>query len=300
MALDNFKFGKDLMEYVLKTGGQSTAATDDYAADVRSAIRKEYWRILKAEPWTWALSPTPGVLTTTAKTAVVVSSFSGATVTLSANLSPSQAGRKFYMDGNQSMYRITAHTSGTNTMTLDATYVDTPTGGNATIYQDEFAIDATAMRLWGPLNLRGQFEGIIDLINQTDFKARYGSSRVTAVGLTEVATEIRQNSAGAKQIQIAPWTEDQINIEYDFTPFHDLDFTGAGAGDTPHLRQEDRFVIAEYALWSLFRVKDDVIADSAWKRADKGYVDMVNAHISSSARSRMWSRRGASLGVGEF
>lgn len=297
MALENFVTGQDLLFYVLRTAGQSAAATDDYADQAKAAIRKEYWQILTMEPWNFALAADPGVVTTVAKVAAVISSFSGATVNLAAAITPSMAGRKFYMDGNQSMYRITAHTSGTDTMTLDADYVDEPQAGNATIYQDEYAMEANAMRIWSPLNLRGQFEGEVHLINEREFRARWGSSRVTAVGLTEVATEIRENSSGVKQIQIAPWTEDRINIEYDFTEFDDLDFTGSGAGDTPRLRLEDRWVVAEFALWSIYRTKDDSKADSAWKRATNKLEEMQTKHNKGSSRSRMWSRYRNSLGV---
>lgn len=297
MALEDQEFGQDLLFYCLKFGGQSASTSDDYADQAKAAIRSNYWQVLTRQPWTWALASTPGVITTAASISANAQSISGSTVTLTANQSTSLAGRKMYLDGNQSMYRITAHTANTPTLTLDATYVDIPTAGAVTIYQDEYTLEAKAMRAWGPLNLRGQFEGEVDLINNTEFKARYGSSRVTAVGLTEVATEIRQDSSGNKRIQIAPWSSDRINIEYDYTEFHDLDFTGAGADDTPRLRREDRWVIAELALFTLFRNKNDNLADSAWKRAQEKLRDMDAKFLASSSRNRLWARYRFSLGT---
>lgn len=294
MALEDFIYGLDLLYYVLKSGGQSASTTDDYVADAKAAIRKEYWQILCMEPWNFALAATPGVITTVASQNVTVLSIAGATVTLSANIAATQAGRKFYLNSNQAFYRISAHTAGTATLTLDATYVEDETAGPAVIFQDEYALSSSCMRLWGPLNLRGQFEGEIDLMGAKEFKAEYGDSRVSGIGITEAATEIRQDSSGNPQIQIAPWSEDRINIEYDYTEFHNLDFTGAGSGDTPKLRREDRWIIGERALWTLFRNKDDQIADSAWKRSEEGLMGLRDKHL-PKGRKRLWARSGNSL-----
>ncbi|MFQ5485145.1 MAG: hypothetical protein ACE5DO_07410 [Desulfobacterales bacterium] len=295
MALEDQTTGQDLLFYCLKFAGQSASTTDDYASDAKAAIRSNYWELLNKEPWPFALSSVPGVVTTVAEVKATAQSISSKTVTLSASISTSMAGRKMYMDGNQSMYRITAHTAGTNILTLDADYVDSETAGNITIYNDEYSLHANAMQVWGPFNLRGQFEREIDLINYNEFKAMYGYSRVTATGLTESATIIRNDSSGNMQIQIAPWSTDRINIEYDYTEFHDLDFTGSGVGDTPKLRREDRWIIAEFALWTLFRNKDDVLADSAWKRAEKGLERMVSKHLRKASKPRMWTRQRNSL-----
>ena len=293
MALEDFTYGLDLLYYVLKSGSQNAATSDRYAADVKAAIRKEYWEILCLEPWNFALASSPGVITTVAAQDVTVSSISGATVTLSATIATSQAGRKFYLDANQSMYRISAHTAGTATLTLDATYVEDQTSGAATIFQDEYSLASTAMRVWDPLYLRGQFEGELPIIGIKEFKARDGQ-HISVMGPPEAATEIRRDSSGYMRLQLAPWSEDRVNIEYDYTVFHDLDFTGAGAGDTPKLPREDRWIIGERALWTLFRNKDDSLADSAWKRAEAGINSLRDKNL-KRGRSRLWSRSGNSL-----
>lgn len=297
MALEDLISGKDLLFYVLGFAGQSKSTTDDYADQAKAAIRANYWELLCLEKWPFAMAASPGVVTTVAKQAVTVSSISGITVTLSATIATSMAGRKFFVDSNQAVYRISAHTAGTATLTLDATYVETETSGAGTIYQDEYALNSNCMKPWSPMNLRGQFEGEIDIINPNEFKAKYGSSRTSSTGYTEDATIVRNDSSGNMQIQIAPWSEDRINIEYDYTEFANLDFSGAGAGDTPKPRQEDRWVIAEFALWTIFRNKDDNLADSAFIRANKKLEEMKGRLI-PYGRPKVWVRSKNSLSMG--
>jgi hypothetical protein len=199
------------------------------------------------------------------------------------------AGRKFYVNSNQAIYRVSAHTAGTAILTLDASYIEDETSGTGTIYQDEYALNANCMRLWSPMRLRGGLKGEIEVINDKEFEARYGGAWNAAVGFTDVAREIRQDSSGNKQIQVAPWPEDAINIEYDYTEYHNLDFSGAGAGDTPKLRKEDRWVIAERALFVLYRNKNDNLADSAWLRQENKLKEMRNIYL-PKGKSRLWVR----------
>lgn len=295
MPIEDMVFGLDLLKYTLSFGGQSESTSDDYATQVKAAIRSTYWGILALEPWSFALASSPGVISTIAKQSVSVSSISGTTVTLSDTIAATMVGRKFYMTSNQAVYRISAHTAGTATLTLDATYVETETSGAGAIFQDEYALNSNCMRLWAPLRLRGGLKGEVDLINDKEFEATYGGTWVSSVGFTEAAREVRQDSSGNKQIQLAPWSANAINIEYDYTEFHNLDFTGAGSGDTPKLRKEDRWVIAERALFTLFRNKNDNLADSAWLKSDKKLDEMRTVHLYKAGKNRLWARAGNSL-----
>jgi hypothetical protein len=302
MALDDLATGLDLFQYLMKDVGQSTSTSDDYATRAKAALNLNYWEILCLNKWRFALGHPPKVVTTVASQNVTVSSIVGTTVTLSAVIATSQAGRKFYVTANQAMYRISAHTAGTAVLTLDATYVETQASGAGVIYQDEYALDSSAMKVWGPLYLRGQYEGEVALINENEFKAKYGWARVAAVGLTEVATIIRDYDPGggaAKsiQIQIAPWTELQVNMEYEFTKFQTLTYDGVAGTDTPVLPLQDRWVIAERAKWHLWRGKNDNLADSAWIRADQKIAQMVDTYLKPTSKQRLWFRPRFGLGV---
>lgn len=298
MALEDLTYGQDLLYYAQKCGGGSASTSDDYTDQAKAAIRQNYFEILMLEPWLFGLNPTPGIIVTTASQTVTVLSISGATVTLSANITDTVADQKFMLDGQQAMYRILTHTAGTATLVLDAAYVETPTSGPATIFQDEYNLSSTCMVCWGPLSLRGNYEDEIEIVGQQQFKAKYGAGVTSTNAPPEVATMIRYTSAGLPRIQLAPWPNSRVVIEYDYSKFHNLDFAGSGSGDTPLLPLQNRWVIAERALWTLWRNKDNDLADSAWKRAEEHLNTMRTRYLPKDSRPRAWMRFRNNLGVG--
>lgn len=298
MAKEDLQYGLDLLYYVLGFAGQSEVTTDEYAAHAKAAIRQNYWEILQMEPWPFALNPTPGVITTYASQSVTIDSISGATVTLSASIATSMAGRKIYLNALQVIYRITAHTAGTDTLTLDADWVETETSGQATIFQDEYSLSSTCMTLWGPLTLRGNADHEVEVVDHGQFKARHNDGGWAVQGITNIATQIRYDSSGNPQVQLAPISSDRSVLEYEYTRFHNLDFTGAGSGDTPIIPLQNRWVIAERSLWTLWRNKNNELAASAWNRAEDHLNVMRTRHLPKGSRPKSWMRFRNNLGAG--
>ena len=301
MAYPDFTTGLDLLKYTLDQGGQTPSTSDDYATLVKANLLVAYWSILGYRPWPWAKAPTPKVVTTEAKVTATVSSISGTTVTLSGNLTPSQAGKKWYLDSQGIVYRVSAHTDNTDTLTLDATYVETVTAGLSTFYQDEYTLATDVIVPHGPLWLRGQYEGPIDLLEREEFVGRYGRmmSRGSG-GLVEAATLLRWYQSGATQapvIQIAPWPEDAVNLEYEYAERHVLTFDGVAATDTPKVPLEYRWVIGEWALWLLFRKKSDDGIIPTDPNIQSGLMQMQSLYFSFANRPRFHTRPRFGLGV---
>jgi hypothetical protein len=298
VALADLTTGQDLAYYALAHGAQSQSTQDDYYTIVKAAIQKNYWEILELEPWLFALSPSPGAFATVASQSVTISSVTTDQMTLSATIATSQAGKKIYHDSLQTVYRIDAHTAGTAVLTLDATWVETLTSGPATIYQDEYDLVTTAMHVWGPLLLRGNTEHEIELLDDRQFTSRYNNGDWGTNGPPEYARQIPYSSSGQLRVQLAPaHTLEQI-VEYKYTKFRSLDFTGAGSGDTPVLPLSSRWVIAERALWDLLRVKNNDLAGAAWNRAEDHLSVMRTRYLGNASRPKTWVRSRNNLGAG--
>lgn len=264
MAAEDLITGTDIAQAALLDAGEAISLSGRYGAEAKRAVRNAYWSVLAHARWPWAMSPTPNVISTVAAVNVTVSSISTTTVTLSATIATSMAGRKFYLDGNQAVYRISAHTAGTNSLTLDATYVESLTSGSGVIFQDEYAIPSTCLRIWDPLWPRGWQWDPITLLDKPLFEERYGRGAWGfGSGIIQHACEIHPQAytAGAKgvtrQLRIAPWSEDALNIEHDYTMFHDLDFGGSGETDTPKIPREHRAVLVHFAAAALMLNKDE-------------------------------------------
>lgn len=289
MASQDLTTGLDILHAVQSDCSEAESASGNYGNDVKRYVRQAYWRLLGWARWPWALSSNPYVITTDAKQDVSVSSISSATpavVTLSATIATSQAGKKFYVEGNQSVYRIAGHTAGTDTLTLDAKYVETETSGAAVIFQDEYNMPGTVLKIWDPLYVRGTRYDEIRIIDKKLFEQRYGrGSWSLGFGVIEAACEVAPAAYSAsddgviRRLRFAPWPEDALNIEFDYAFFHDLDFGGVGDSDTPKIPREHRSVLVHLAAYELFVNKDDAKADQAMKKAVQQISDMIELYI---------------------
>ena len=305
MSYADFTYGLDLVKYVLRRGGQdgtdAAYSSDDFVNDVKGYVRRAYWDVLKYARWPFAMPTSPGIITTYAAQNVSVTGISGASpavVTLLNTIATSMAGRKFYMNANQSVYIIAAHTAGTNTLTLDSAYVDAHTSGGAMIYQDEYALPASALKIWGPLRMRGIWGRDLPVMDQPRFDEVYGGQTVVlGPGPIEAACVTRYDGNGAMMIRLAPWMETAQVIEVDYTVFHDLDFTGSGSGDTPKVPRDDRVVIGDKALYDLFADKNDDRADQAELKAQRKLQEMTVQYVGAQ-RSQAFVKPRNSLSLG--
>jgi len=305
MASEDLKTGLDILHAALLDAGESASATGDYGTDGKRAVREAYWSILCHARWPWALALTPNVITTRAAQRVTVSSISGTAMTLSANLTPSAAYCKVYLESNQSVYRILTHTDNTASITLDASYVETATSGPAVIYQDEYTLPTTVLRVWDPMWPRGWYDNPIPILDKPLFEQRYGRGAWGfGSGIIEAACEVHpqyfdsSSDNVVRQVRFAPWCEDALNIEHDYTVFHDLDFSGNGTtADTPKVPREHRSVIAKFATALLCVNKDEAKAkDYAAMGAGK-LQSMVDLYLPSQA-GRIYVRPQHSVALG--
>ena len=308
MSHEDLITGLDILHAVQLDCGEAASATGRYGTDAKRYVRKAYWRLLTWERWPWALSPTPGIITTAAKQDVTVSSISSATpgvVTLSATIATSQAGKKFYLDGNQSVYRIAAHTAGTALLTLDAKYVETETAGAGVIFQDEYQMGANVLKIWDPLTARGTRYGEIKLMDKPRFEQLYGrGSWGIGFGPLEACCEVAPdayevaNTSVMRKLRFAPWSEEALNLEFDYTTFHNLDFSGSGDADTPRIPRDHRSVLVDLAAFELFIGKDDTKADQAMAKAAMQVAEMRQQYIpSQDGRVYVQAHHSAALGL---
>ena len=283
MGAADFLTGLDLLKAVqLDTSEAADGTSGEYATEFQGYINRAYWEILGKDRWPWALSPTQGTLVSVAAVRVTASSISGTTVTLSATLTPSMAGRKIYNDSNNAVYRISAHTSGTDTLTLDAEYVEAETTGALTIYQDEYLVDATVLKIWDPMQVRGQWWQEVTGLSKPKFETQYGKGWSAGPAPVEAFTEVHWDytgGTGTRRIRFGPWSEDRFVVEYDYAQLHTLTFDGVASTDTPRVPREFRQVIVDLAKYYAFLLKDETKTDAAFLNSNRLYQQMVDQYL---------------------
>lgn len=300
MALQNMRTGKDLFDYVMMFGGQVGGSNDDFASTVEAAIRKEYWDLLQKNRWWWATPQQPATITIEAAQAVSISTIVDVTVTLSNTIATSQAGKKIMHDTNLVPYRIVTHTAGSNVLMLDAGYAEDQLSGRATIYQDEYAGSVDCLKPWGPFRSRTDANYLVDLIPYVEFENKFGWGRVTHGHQITHGTlyGAKQDPATGRMRQIYRFnavSDRRFVLEFPYTVFHDIDFSGSLSTDCPLVPEPDRWVLAEMALWTLWRNKNNNLADSAHLKATKKIESMETAHLAMETRTGLFSRQNHSI-----
>jgi hypothetical protein len=178
------------------------------------------------------------------------------------------SGRKIWLDNNQVPYRIIDHS--TFTLTLDAEWKEeSVSSGDCTIFQDEYDLAADCLRPWSMRGRNSQvsidFKGAINMHSQLD-QETYGSEHIDCSLIQH------------KKVRFKPWLKESVTIEYLYCEEQDnLDFTGAGAGDTPVIPSWNRAVIADRAL--LYQLYDWLDKEPAHAQRIQSLTQQINDQI---------------------
>ncbi|MHC4608303.1 MAG: hypothetical protein ACYTAF_15440 [Planctomycetota bacterium] len=288
----NYQYGKDILEDVLfRAGEAAVGGGSDYETPAKRYIHRVYLDFLKLHPWHYATKYPPGVFSTEArldKTAAVTNL--STTVTLSATHATSLA-NFWLMDPIQGVpYRIASHTAGSANVVLDATYKEVTNAAlSVYIFKDEYGLASDCLVAWRLLDRSSPEDSIeIEGIGTMHRGWPDRGMSVESTAAIEKAAYVADNI-----IRIAPYTVNAETVEYSYTPRPTvLDFTGAGAGDTPIVAEQDRHILADWALHFVFKDKKMTTdARDALAMAMAG-ADLAWSVDASKLKSRLVPTRG--------
>jgi len=238
-----FDTGQDLLRHFLRRVGQILpTATDESTADRlidgKLYLNEAHWWLCARRPYRWARKSPPQQFVSIAQDEVTASVIAGATVTLSATLTPSRAGRKFMVDSDGLPHRISAHTAGTDTLTLVTAYTGDATSGAGRIFQDEITV-ATDILAWPSIiEVRNRSELL--LVSEAELR------QITAANSRSVDRRVRYGAFITDSVlRIAPWTTAARLFECAYNYRADaLTFDGVAGTDTPIVPRTFRQAIA--------------------------------------------------------
>lgn len=267
----NFDTGQDILRNILRRGGDilptETSETDaDHLIDVKLYINAAYWEICALKPWRWCRRRKQ--FASVAETTGSVTSISGATVTLSATVATSMAGRKFYLDSDAIPHRISAHTAGTDTLTLETSYTGSEEDGTYTIFQDEIDTGQTDILAY-PMIIELHWGDQLIVVPEGELLKNYPRN---IFGTTRAQYAAFISDA---DIRIAPWTKDArlFEVIYNYRPSA-LTFDGDSGTDTPIVPQDSRIAIAQRALAKMYADKRDQRLELVQKEMDETLARM--------------------------
>jgi hypothetical protein len=281
----NLQFTSDLTSDVLFRAGEPTDGSSQYQTTVLSYLNRAYMGVCSGgselmpevrENWWWLRKYPPGLLFLIPPIAsggssvlfgvfpaTVTATINSTTLTFSSNVGTSLTGWHIRIGASSDLYRIAAHTSGTNTATLDTTWNNVTTTTSYLVGKLEYALAADVMRILSPMRSAGTngntdptkiHEMDIEKL-ETDYPLAQVSSGMpeafARVGLTQVRFN-RFNSA---------IPDHYARVEYDYLQRPAM-LTSPGITEEPLVPWEWRRVLADWALLWLFMDRNDSRADA--------------------------------------
>ena len=282
----DFDTGQALLRHVLRRAGQILpTATDETVADrlidAKLYVTEAHWWLCGLRSWRWARKNPPAQFVSIAEDEVTVSTIAGATVTLSATITATRAGRKFLVDADGIPHRISAHTAGSAVLTLATAYTGEATSGAARIYQDELTV---ASDILGWPDIREVRTGApLEVIGETELRA------LAPANSRSVTRNVRYAAFITDAIlRIVPWTTEARLFECAYNVRASaLTFDGVAATDTPLVPQTFRPAIAWRACVKIAEDRRDERRKEFQADLDE-VVARMQAIEQSFARARQW------------
>jgi hypothetical protein len=267
----NFDTGQDILRNILRRGGdilptETTETSADHLIDVKLYINSAYWEICALKPWRF--NKKRKQFASIAEVTGSVSSIAGTSITLSATIATTMAGRKIFLDGDGIPHRISAHTAGTDVLTLEAGYTGSLTSGTFTIFQDEVETGQSDILAY-PMIVELHTGDDLMVVPEGELLRQFPRN-IQGTTRAQYAAFISQSA-----VRLAPWTESArlFEVVYNYRP-PALTFDSVVNTDTPVIPQESRIVIAQRALAKMYADKRDARLEIVQKEMDETLARM--------------------------
>lgn len=278
------KFTSEIVDDVLFRCSEPTDGTSDFDTIALDYVNRAYRAIWVGggelvkdinEPWLWLKKDPPGVLVLNPviDTGSVTVTQGVATITFSSPPAASVAGRFFKVDNHTDIFRILTHTGGNASATLDTTY--TGISGSGLTYramQLEYPLAADVLRVIAPMRIQAESRREIEGCDLNSLDRDFPLSTLDggAPDRFAMVTEgkVRFNRFGGIS------STEFIRVEYEYLQ-KPADLTNS-VSEEPLVPLEFRQVLADYAVFMLYKAKSDARADSAGAQAKASLSAMAS------------------------
>jgi hypothetical protein len=216
--------------------------------------------------FSFALSPNNIVFNTEAPIKNLTSTIANGsnTLTLSATYPTSLVGYFVKVGTDKEKYKITAHTAGTDTLTLDGNYVEESASAEGTvIFKLDYEIGTDILMPTNGL-INYKYNEVLPLIDKREFE-KYGKMIDIREGYPSYAV-IQENNPSSKSITVrfGSYTKEAERFELPYVPYPTaLDEVSSD----PIFRPSDNQLLVDYVVAMEYDLRDDSIAEKYMKRA---------------------------------
>lgn len=231
----NFESAYDLKVSALQNVGEVTNGNSEFDSlvlpflvdsirDVQSFA--SVFNVDIGEDYPWARNEDPGLLTLQPKyeTGTIAITEDSTTATLSSAPAVGQGSFQDWflkIEGREDVWRITAHTAGNDTLTLDQAYTDaTGTGLSYFLFKIDYALTSGIQRLFAPFVVHKLQEDFFRKSNQIHYISKPNLERDWPLRLIEEKIPTRfsviKNLDGLLTVRFNGYVKEKTRVEYDY------------------------------------------------------------------------------------
>lgn len=211
----------------------------------------------------WALSQNPIVLNTSAiyNTGTCTANLGSTTVTLSDVSATNLSNYHLKVSTDSEIYRVSAHTAGTDSLTLDGAYVSAnTTAAEYTAFKTLYTFAPSSGSILIPVSPIRIYDDngedyTIDLVDTQTLLKSFPMSEIEED--MPVMAGIRYQSASNLVVQMSHYTENVERMELDYIPIPTTLADNTAIEVDPVIPERHRIIIAHWAAYYLLRTNDD-------------------------------------------
>jgi hypothetical protein len=296
----------DLLRGALQKAGELTDGNSDFHDIALRYMNNAYLDLLSGssifdpdagDPYPWALSRSPKTLTLKAffETGSIAVNQDSTTATLSPAPAAGEGSfkdRHLKIDGVDDYYRVSAHTAGSATLTLEHAFVDANvSGSNYRLHKLIYDIGSDVLRLAAPMRvyrnktLHDDDDGKIYGINHQALEDNYPLYRLQTGIPTRFSEVYRDDTEYLVQFDKSSSEDAKVDFKYVPVPSHLVD----SSTDYPVLPREKRFILEFATAHFLLVDKEDEKASyyfNATSQALKGIIEAKNKEVQHTSKQR--------------
>lgn len=290
--MTTLKYSSEIIDDVLFRSGEPTDGTSDFNTQALEYLNRAYRAIWMGggefvkdmnEPWLWLKKSPPGTLTLqpVRDSGTVNVANNSTTATLSAVVSTDLDNWFLKVEGNPDVFRVSAHTSGSATLTLDSVYTGADNAtASYTLMKLEYSLASDVLRISAPM--RCYSDNIAEVVGidlaslDRDYPLRDIETGTPDKFAMVAEQTVRFNRAGGTS------STDLRRVEYDYLRVPD-DLTDSGA-EEPLVPLQHRQVLADLTLFYLFSAKSDARVEQVGVQARAGLEAMRSDNRARTAQ----------------
>lgn len=283
----NLSNTSDCISYMMyRSGGKQSG--DDFATQALLYLNLAYRKIvsgsceldpLATEDWIWARSRAPKIITLQplVETGTVNVSNNSTSITFSVAPAASVADWHIKCADHGDVFRISSHTGGNTSATLDSVFTGTSSATSSyKLFKLEYSVGSSdILKILSPMRCYQDSVNRVHGATAEEMERQYPIRDIASGTPTMFAPISESDGTFIVKFNAYPLS-DLMRLDFDYTPIPAVLTTSPDV--VPIIPVQYRTVLCDFALFLLYNDKNDARSADAFSLAERGYKMMATDH----------------------